>query len=173
MCIFCHRYDRLLGEFRYPGKQPAHPNVSVVGVTVMWEVLMTRALSAREREYGTGVVFLCIIIPSLLAKGICYATTHPPTHTHTHTHTHTQCPLVTKCSVLVCWLGRESLQRECAQLLHDLWTQGIAADVLYESMELDSVEDIQEFCKKNFIQHMVLLTDRTLFFERKQVSYSL
>ena len=159
MYIFCRRFDRLLGEFRYPGKQPAHPNVSVVGITVMWEVLVTRALSAYQQE-NVSMGWVWSIIPSL------------PKATHTRTHTHTQCPLVTKCSVLVCWLGRESLQRECAQLLHDLCTQGIAADVLYESMELDSVEDIQEFCKKNFIQHMVLLTDRTLFFERKQVSYS-
>lgn len=77
---------------------------------------------------------------------------------------------VTKCSVLVCWLGRESLQRECISLVKDLWSQGIAADLLYESIEVDSVEDIQDFCRRNFIPHVVILNDKTLLFERKQVS---
>jgi len=51
----------------------------------------------------------------------------------------------------------------------ELWSQGVAADLVYESLELDSLEDIQEFCRKNFIPHVVILSDRTLFFERKQV----
>ncbi len=71
--------------------------------------------------------------------------------------------------MLVCWLSRESLQRECSQLVCDLWGQGITAELLHEGLELDSVEDIQEFCKKEFITHIVLLTDRTLYFEKKQV----
>lgn len=79
-----------------------------------------------------------------------------------------QCP-ITKCSVLVCWLGRESLQAECIGLVKELWTQGIAADLVYESLELDSIEDIQEFCRRNYIPHVVILSDKTLFFERKQV----
>lgn len=71
--------------------------------------------------------------------------------------------------MLVCWLGRESLQNECIGLVKELWSQGVAADLVYESLELDSLEDIQEFCRKNFIPHVVILSDRTLFFERKQV----
>ena len=82
---------------------------------------------------------------------------------------HTQCQ-VTKCSVLICWLGRESLQSECISLVKELWSQGIAADLLYESIEVDSVEDIQDFCRRNFIPHVVILNDKTLLFERKQVS---
>lgn len=54
-------------------------------------------------------------------------------------------------------------------LVRDLWSQGIAADLVYESLELDSVDDIQDFCRKNFIPHIVILSDRTLFYERKQV----
>ena len=79
-----------------------------------------------------------------------------------------QCP-ITKCSVLVCWLGRESLQAECIGLVKELWTQGIAADLVYESLELDSIEDIQDFCRRNYIPHVVILSDKALFFERKQV----
>ena len=77
---------------------------------------------------------------------------------------------MTKCSVLVCWLGRESLQRECIGLVKELWSQGIAADLLYQSLEVDSIEDIQDFCRRNFIPHIVILNDKTLLFERKQVS---
>ena len=80
-----------------------------------------------------------------------------------------QCHVI-KCSVLVCWLGRESLQRECVSLVKKLWSQGISADLLYESIDVDSVEDIQDFCRRNFIPHVVILNDKTLFFERKQVS---
>ena len=73
----------------------------------------------------------------------------------------------------MCWLGRESLQRECISLVKELWSQGIAADLLYESIEVDSVEDIQDFCRSNFVPHMVILNDKTLLFERKQVSEDL
>ncbi len=69
----------------------------------------------------------------------------------------------------MCWLGHDSLQSECIGLVRDLWTQGIAADLVYESMELESVEDIQEFCRQNLVPHVVILSDRTLFYERKQV----
>ena len=79
-----------------------------------------------------------------------------------------QCQL-TKCSVLVCWLGHESLQSECIGLVRDLWAQGIAADLLYESLELESIEDIQDFCRRHFIPNVVILSDKTLFYERKQV----
>ena len=54
-------------------------------------------------------------------------------------------------------------------MVKDLWSQGIAADLLYESIEVDSVEDIQDFCRRNFIPHVVILNDKTLLFERKQV----
>ena len=77
---------------------------------------------------------------------------------------------VTKCSVLVCWLGgRESLQKECLGLVRDLWAQGISADILYESMDMDNIEDIQKFCREYKIPHVVVLGDKALYFERKQV----
>ena len=82
---------------------------------------------------------------------------------------HFQCHVI-KCSVLVCWLGHESLQRECIGLVKELWSQGISADLLYESIEVDSIEDIQDFCRRNFIPHIVILNDKTLLFERKQVT---
>ena len=77
---------------------------------------------------------------------------------------------MTKCSVLVCWLGRESLQKECLGLVRDLWAHGISADILYESMEVDSIEDVQKFCREFNIPHIVILGDKALYFERKQVS---
>ena len=92
MCIFWHRYDRLLGEFRYPGKQPVFPNVSVVGVTVMWEVLMTRALSAYQQgNVSMGWVWSsCVLFhPFWLKEPATHTHMHAHTHTNTHTHTHT------------------------------------------------------------------------------------
>ena len=50
---------------------------------------------------------------------------------------------ITKSSALVCWLGHESLQTQCLKLVTDLWSHGVAADLAYESQELDSMEDIQ------------------------------
>ena len=79
-----------------------------------------------------------------------------------------QCP-VNKCSVLVCWLGRESLQKECLGLVRDLWANSISADVLYECMELDGLEAVQKFCREFKIPHIVVLGDKALYFERKQV----
>ena len=43
------RYDPLLSEFRRPGKQPNHPSVSVVGVSIVWEGLMGGVLSAYQQ----------------------------------------------------------------------------------------------------------------------------
>lgn len=80
----------------------------------------------------------------------------------------TQCA-VSRCSVLVCWLGRESLQKECLALVRDLWSLSISADILYESMEMATINDIQRFCKDLKIPHIVILGDRALYFERKQV----
>ena len=43
------RYDPLLLEFRRPGKQLNHPNVSVVGVSITWEGLMGGAMNAYQQ----------------------------------------------------------------------------------------------------------------------------
>lgn len=77
--------------------------------------------------------------------------------------------MVRRCSVLVCWFGRESMQQECVGLVRDLWAQGISADILHEALEMDSMEDIQKFCREYKIPHIVILGDKALFFERKQV----
>lgn len=71
--------------------------------------------------------------------------------------------------MLVCWFGRESMQQECVGLVRNLWAQGISADILHESLEMDSIEDIQKFCREYKIPHIVILGDKALFFERKQV----
>ncbi|CAI8051318.1 eIF-2-alpha kinase GCN2 [Geodia barretti] len=86
----------------------------------------------------------------------------------TSEYQHGRCP-VTKSSVLVCWLGHESLQAQCLKLVTQLWSHGVAADLVYENQELDSLEDIQEFCRRSLIPHIVVLSDKELFFERKQV----
>ena len=232
------RYDGLLGAFRRPGKQSVHPGVSVVGVSVLEEMVVSKALSAyahglvswgegrkeggradgREGEGGreggrkggreggwegrweggreggkegrqagrkeerrnkgrkegrkegrgqegwkeTRKVTRKEEEGGQKMEGWALARIYA-----VYLH-FAQCP-ITKCSVLVCWLGRESLQNECIRLVKELWSQGVAADLVYESLELDSVEDIQEFCRRNFIPHVVVLSDRTLFFERKQV----
>ncbi len=72
-----------------------------------------------------------------------------------------------KCSVLVCGLGPESLQKECVELVRDLWSHGISADLLYDSMEKDSMDDVQLFCKEYKIPHLVVLGDKTLLINGK------
>ena len=71
--------------------------------------------------------------------------------------------------MLVCWFGRESMQQECVSLVRGLWAQGISADILHESLEMDNIDDIQKFCREYKIPHIVILGDKALFFERKQV----
>ncbi len=61
------------------------------------------------------------------------------------------------------------MQQECVGLVRDLWAQGISADILHEALEMDSMEDIQKFCREYKIPHIVILGDKALFFERKQV----
>ena len=53
------RYDSLLSEFRRPGKQPKHPNVSVVGVSIMWEGLMGGVLNAYQQG-NVSCVCVCV-----------------------------------------------------------------------------------------------------------------
>ena len=43
------RYDALLSEFRRPGTQSNQPNVSIVGVSIMWEGLMGGVLNAYQQ----------------------------------------------------------------------------------------------------------------------------
>lgn len=50
------RYDKLLSEFRRPGKQPLHPSVCVVGVSVLEEVVMSAVVSAYQAQQGQGSV---------------------------------------------------------------------------------------------------------------------
>ena len=51
MCLHCFsRYDKLLGAFRSPGKQQRSPAVSVVGVTIMSDVLLGAAMAAYLQE---------------------------------------------------------------------------------------------------------------------------
>ena len=45
----------------------------------------------------------------------------------------------------------------------------MAADLVYDSQELDSLEEVQEFCRRSHIPHLVVLSDKEQFFERKQV----
>ena len=51
------RYDKLLPTFRRPGKQPFHPGVCVVGVSVMEEAVMSAVLSAYQQ--GSVSLLVC------------------------------------------------------------------------------------------------------------------
>ena len=79
----------------------------------------------------TNQIALCIMISQSKVFNCSSSSSHGP-----------QCP-VTKSSVLVCWLGHESLQAQCLKLVTQLWSHGVAADLVYENQELDSLEDIQ------------------------------
>lgn len=47
---FGGRYDKLLGAFRRPGQQAGAPVVSMVGVTIMSDVLLAAAMHAYFEE---------------------------------------------------------------------------------------------------------------------------
>ena len=53
------------------------------------------------------------------------------------------------------------------QLVRDLWTQGVSADLLYDSMEKDNMEDVQQFCKDYKIPHLIVLGDKSLLINGK------
>jgi hypothetical protein len=55
----------------------------------------------------------------------------------------------------VCWLGHESLQAQCLKLVTQLWSHGVAADLVYENQELDSLEDIQVVHTTCWLLHVV------------------
>ena len=70
---------------------------------------------------------------------------------------------------LICWLGHSNFSEECIQLAREMWSRGIAVDLLYHSLELETIEDIQLFCRRNMIPHIVIV-ERMLFTSRQQVA---
>ena len=59
--------------------------------------------------------------------------------------------------VMVCSAGSNPMQTERMRIAHDLWECGIKANICYDSKDIVSLEEQQEFCKKSGIQHMVVL----------------
>ena len=68
----------------------------------------------------------------------------------------------------MCWLGRDS-QRECVELARELWSKGLAVDLLPSYMELDTMEDIQDLCRHTMVPHIVVVERSLLLSGRKQV----
>ena len=62
--------------------------------------------------------------------------------------------------VLVCSAGRNRMEAERMRLAHDLWECGIKANICYDSKDMVSLEEQQEFCKQSGIQHMVVLKEQ-------------
>lgn len=70
---------------------------------------------------------------------------------------------------LICWLGHDNSSVECIQLAREMWSRGVAVDLLYRAMELETIEEIQLFCRRNMIPHIVIV-ERMLFTSRQQVT---
>ena len=68
----------------------------------------------------------------------------------------------------MCWLGRDS-QRECIELARELWTKGLAVDLLPSYMELDTLEDIQDLCRSTLVPHIIVVERSLLLSGKKQV----
>ena len=62
--------------------------------------------------------------------------------------------------VMVCSVGRNPMQTERMRIAHDLWECGIKANICYDSKDMVSLEEQQEFCKQSGIQHMVVLKEQ-------------
>lgn len=59
--------------------------------------------------------------------------------------------------VFVCSAGHNPMQQERMRIARDLWNVGIKATISYGAMPL---EELQEICKKEAIQHMVVLKEQ-------------
>ena len=62
--------------------------------------------------------------------------------------------------VMVCSAGRNPMQTERMRIAHDLWECGIKANICYDSKDMVSLEEQQEFCKQSGIQHIVVLKEQ-------------
>lgn len=72
-----------------------------------------------------------------------------------------------RCSVLVCWTGQRNFQKECIELAKQLWDNNVNAEILYDSLQMDTVGDVQDLCVKNLIRHFVMFDD--LYPSKRQV----
>ncbi|XP_064601948.1 eIF-2-alpha kinase GCN2-like [Liolophura sinensis] len=59
--------------------------------------------------------------------------------------------------ILVCTIGHKAMLKERLNVVRDLWSAGLRAEVLYEALQ--TLEDIQERCKTLSISHIVILKD--------------
>jgi translation initiation factor 2-alpha kinase 4 len=66
------------------------------------------------------------------------------------------------CEVLVYSVRSEPLN-ECVQIVRDLWTAGISSQLLQNSEQLYSLDDLQTRCKDLGISHIVLLTEKVVY----------
>ena len=62
--------------------------------------------------------------------------------------------------VMVCSAERNPMQTERMRIAHDLWECGIKANICYDSKDMVSLEEQQEFCKQSGIQHIVVLKEQ-------------
>ena len=44
--------------------------------------------------------------------------------------------MCTRCLVLVCWNGQRNLQKECIELVKQLWDNNVNAEVHYDSLQV-------------------------------------
>lgn len=71
--------------------------------------------------------------------------------------------------VFVCSASRNPMQQERMRIARDLWKAGIKATISYSTMTL---EELQDICKKEGIQHMVVLKEQEPGFIRVRLLLS-
>ena len=59
--------------------------------------------------------------------------------------------------ILVCTIGRKPMLKDRMALVRDLWSAGLRAEILLETLE--GQEEIQDFCRVHGISQLVILKD--------------
>ena len=77
-----------------------------------------------------------------------------------------------ECSVIVCSVTNTPNLDALVQVLHELWSAGISAALFsYEVNQDYTVEEILDYCKKNSINHLVILKESDLEYVRVSLYY--
>ena len=62
--------------------------------------------------------------------------------------------------VLICSAGHNPMHAERMRIARDLWKAGIKASIYYDTKDMIPLEEIQEVCKQQSIQHMIVLKEQ-------------
>lgn len=75
------------------------------------------------------------------------------------------------CDVLVCSTSEASMLTERMRIVHELWSAGIPATLMYDSPAQLTLENMQEYCRETGIPHLVFLKEQDPGFVKVSICY--